>query len=102
MSFHEADSDISRLNRAASSCAIPIYPWRRFAEAHAGDGAGGARLFGCIVDHDLVGDRIRVEFSVAQGVQSRRADAVRPFSSRPRTFLPGILLAVCVVMEGWC
>jgi hypothetical protein len=102
MSFHEAEGGVSRLNCAASSCAIPIHPWWRFAEAHACDGAGGSRLFGCIVDHDLVGDRIRVEFGAAPGVQSCGADAVRPFSSRPRTFLPEILLAVCVVMEGWC
>ena len=27
MSFHEADSDVSRLNRAASSGAVPIHPW---------------------------------------------------------------------------
>jgi len=27
MSFHEADSDLSRLNRIASSRAIPVHPW---------------------------------------------------------------------------
>jgi FAD:protein FMN transferase len=27
MSFHEADSDVSRLNRAASSRAVPVHPW---------------------------------------------------------------------------
>jgi FAD:protein FMN transferase len=27
MSFHEADSDVSRLNRAASSGAVAIHPW---------------------------------------------------------------------------
>jgi FAD:protein FMN transferase len=27
MSFHEADSDVSRLNRAASSCAVSVHPW---------------------------------------------------------------------------
>ena len=27
MSFHEADSDVSRLNRIASSEAVPVHPW---------------------------------------------------------------------------
>src|ERR1700730_4840989 len=27
MSFHEADSDVSRLNRAASERAVSIHPW---------------------------------------------------------------------------
>jgi len=27
MSFHEADSDVSRLNRSASSGAVPVHPW---------------------------------------------------------------------------
>lgn len=27
MSFHEADSDVSRLNRTASSAAVPVHPW---------------------------------------------------------------------------
>lgn len=27
MSFHEADSDVSRLNRTASSTAVPVHPW---------------------------------------------------------------------------
>src|SRR5437870_4049847 len=27
MSFHEADSDVSRLNRIASSGAVPVHPW---------------------------------------------------------------------------
>jgi thiamine biosynthesis lipoprotein len=27
MSFHEADSDVSRLNRSASSSAVPVHPW---------------------------------------------------------------------------
>lgn len=27
MSFHDADSDVSRLNREASSCAVMVHPW---------------------------------------------------------------------------
>jgi len=27
MSFHDADSDVSRLNRTASSAAVPVHPW---------------------------------------------------------------------------
>jgi thiamine biosynthesis lipoprotein len=37
MSFHEADSDVSRLNRAASSGAVAIHPWTYEVMAMAAD-----------------------------------------------------------------
>lgn len=54
MSFHESDSDLSRLNRRALSEPVAVHPWtatvlrRARALFHATDG-----LFDCAVGHDL-------------------------------------------------
>ena len=37
MSFHEADSDVSRLNRIASHGAVPVHPWTYEVMAMAAD-----------------------------------------------------------------
>jgi len=55
MSFHEPDSDLTRLNRAAASRPVAVHPWtaavlrRARAIFHATDG-----LFDCAVGHHLV------------------------------------------------
>jgi len=55
MSFHESDSDLSRLNRIAVSEPVAVHPWtalvlrRARTLFHATDG-----LFDCAVGHDLV------------------------------------------------
>jgi thiamine biosynthesis lipoprotein len=54
MSFHEPDSDLTRLNRAAAAGAVAVHPWtaavlrRARAIFHATDG-----LFDCAVGRDL-------------------------------------------------
>jgi len=54
MSFHEPDSDLSRLNRRAVSEPVAVHPWtatvlrRARALFHATDG-----LFDCAIGHDL-------------------------------------------------
>src|SRR5262245_66651092 len=54
MSFHESDSDLTRLNRGAASAPIAVHPWtaavlrRARAMFHATDG-----LFDSAVGHDL-------------------------------------------------
>jgi thiamine biosynthesis lipoprotein len=56
MSFHEPDSDLSRLNRNAATEPVAVHPWTaavlRWARMlfHATDG-----LFDCAVGHDLAG-----------------------------------------------
>lgn len=55
MSFHDADSDIGRINRSAFHAPVTVHPWTarvlRYAEAlhAASDG-----LFDCAVGHELI------------------------------------------------
>src|SRR5262249_27278955 len=55
MSFHEPDSDVSRLNRSAASGPVAVHPWTASVLRRARvlfDATDG--LFDCAIGHDLV------------------------------------------------